>query len=123
MPVSMLSGAAWPRFLTSILASSSNARVAALADGFQPAVVRLIQMVVEAAHARGKWVGVCGEMGGDPLAVPLLVGLGVDELSMNAPAIPKAKQIIRALDFASAQAVARSALKAESAQAVQALLS
>jgi len=66
---------------------------------------------------------VCGEMGGDPLAVPLLVGLGVDELSMNAPAIPKAKQIIRALDFASAQAVARSALKAESAQAVQALLS
>ncbi|HKZ85357.1 MAG TPA: phosphoenolpyruvate--protein phosphotransferase [Anaerolineae bacterium] len=106
-----------------LAAERGNARVAALADAFQPAVLHLIEMVVEAAHARGKWVGVCGEMGGDPLAVPLLVGLGVDELSMNAPAIPKAKQIIRALDFASAQAVARSALKAESAQAVQALLS
>jgi phosphocarrier protein FPr len=105
-----------------LAAERGNARVATLADGFQPAVLRLIQMVVEAAHARGKWVGVCGEMGGDPLAVPLLVGLGVDELSMNAPAIPKAKQIIRALDIASAQAVARSALNAESAQAVKALL-
>jgi len=106
-----------------LAAERGNARVASLADAFQPAVLRLIEMVVEAGHARGKWVGVCGEMGGDPLAVPLLVGLGVDELSMNAPAIPRAKQIIRALDFASARAVARSALDAESVQAVKALLS
>ena len=102
-----------------LAAERGNARVAALADGFQPAVLRLIQMVVEAAHALGKWVGVCGEMGGDPLAVPLLVGLGIDELSMNAPAIPQAKQIIRGLDYASAQTLARSALEVETAEDVR----
>src|SRR3546814_17510501 len=49
------------------------------ADGLHPAVLRLIGMTVEAAHAHGKWVGVCGELAADALAVPLLVGLGVDE--------------------------------------------
>ncbi|HLF29335.1 MAG TPA: phosphoenolpyruvate--protein phosphotransferase [Anaerolineae bacterium] len=105
-----------------LAAERGNARVAALADAFQPAVLQLIQSVVEAAHAQGKWVGVCGEMGGEPLAVPLLVGLGVDELSMNAPAIPQAKQIIRAVDYGEARQLAEAALGLESAEAVRKML-
>jgi len=67
-----------------LAAERSNPRVAALSDAFQPAVLELIRQVIDAAHAQGKWAGVCGEMAGDPLAVPLLVGLGIDELSMSA---------------------------------------
>ena len=69
-------------------AERGNARVAALTDAFHPAVLELIRRVVEAAHAHGKWAGICGELGGEPLAVPILVGLGIDELSMSSPAIP-----------------------------------
>ncbi len=105
-----------------LAAERGNARVASLADAFQPAVLQLIQSVVEAAHARGKWVGVCGEMAGDPLAVPLLVGLGIDELSMNPPAIPQAKQIIRALDTAEARKLAHAALELETAEEVRQML-
>lgn len=102
-----------------LAAERGNPRVAALADAFDPAVVRLIDNVVRAAHAQGKWVGVCGEMAGEPLAIPLLVGLSVDELSMNPPAIAHAKPIIRNLNYAETQARARRALEADSAQAVR----
>ena len=71
-----------------LAAERGNARLAALADPLQPAVLRLIRAVVDAGRTRGKWVGICGELAADPLAIPLLVGLGVDELSMNAVAIP-----------------------------------
>lgn len=104
-----------------LAAERGNPRVASLADAFQPAVLELIYQVSEAAHAHGKWVGVCGEMAGDPMAVPLLVGLGIDELSMALPAIPRAKQLIRALDYNTARAQAQSALKLESADAVRAV--
>ena len=57
----------------------------------------MVQLVINAAHAQGKWVGMCGEMAGEPLAIPILLGLGLDEFSMNPPAIPIAKQIVRAL--------------------------
>ncbi len=103
-----------------LAAERGNAGVADLTDHLHPAVLSLIAQVVEAAHAQGKWVGVCGEMGGDPLAIPLLVGLGIDELSMNATAIPHAKQIIRALDGPSGQALARASLTLETADAVRA---
>ncbi len=104
-----------------LAAERGNPRVASLADAFQPAVLELIHQVSEAAHAHGKWVGVCGEMAGDPMAVPLLVGLGIDELSMALPAIPRAKQLIRALDYNTARAQAQSALKLETPEAVRAL--
>jgi phosphoenolpyruvate-protein phosphotransferase len=61
-----------------LAAERGNPRVALLADAFQPAVLGLIDQVSEAAHAHGKWAGVCGEMAGDPMAVPLLVGLGLE---------------------------------------------
>jgi len=102
-----------------LAAERGNPQLATLTDAFQPAVLQLIRQVVEAAHARGKWVGVCGEMGGDPLAVPLLVGLGVDELSMNAPAIPRAKQIIRSLDYSTVITAALDVLKLDSAAAAR----
>jgi phosphocarrier protein FPr len=102
-----------------LAAERGNPRVAKLADAFQPAVLQLIQRVVETAHACGKWVGVCGELAGDPLAVPLLVGLGVDQLSMNPPAVPRAKQIIRALDYASARTLALAAVELDTPEAVR----
>lgn len=95
--------------------------LSAQADGLHPAVLQLIDMTVRAAHAHGKWVGVCGELASDPLAVPLLVGLGVDELSVSARSIAEIKARIRAMSQAAAQELAAVALQAESAEAVREL--
>jgi len=100
----------------------TNARVASLASGFHPAVLRLVHDVIAAAHARGKWVGLCGELAGEPLAIPILLGMGLDEFSMNPPAIPLAKQIIRALTLDHLQAVAQAALEMDTPEAVQSLV-
>ncbi|ACO77446.1 fructose-specific multiphosphoryl transfer protein [Azotobacter vinelandii CA] len=96
--------------------------LSAQADGLHPAVLRLIGMTVEAAHAEGKWVGVCGELAGDMLAVPLLVGLGVDELSVSARSIALVKARVRELDLAHSRALAQRALALESAGAVRDLV-
>jgi phosphoenolpyruvate-protein phosphotransferase len=101
-------------------ADRTNAQLAALASGFQPAVLRLIQRVIEAAHARGKWVGLCGELAGEPLAIPILLGLGLDEFSMNPPAVPLAKQIIRSLSQEEARGIALQVLNLDSAEQVEA---
>ncbi len=93
-----------------LAADRTHPTVGPMADALHPAVLRLIKQVVEAAHARDVWVGVCGELGGDPLAAPVLVGLGVDELSMAAPSIPSVKAAIRAWPLAEAQALAAEVL-------------
>jgi phosphocarrier protein FPr len=103
-------------------ADRTNSRVAALADPFQPAVLRMIRQTIEAAHAADIWVGMCGEFAGNPLAAPLLLGLGLDEFSMSAPAIPQVKQTIRRWSTAQAQTVAQTALTLDSAQAVREFL-
>jgi phosphoenolpyruvate-protein kinase (PTS system EI component) len=100
-------------------ADRTNAQVAPLASGFQPAVLRLIRDVIAAAHKEGKWVGLCGELAGEPVAIPVLLGLGLDEFSMNPPAIPIAKQVIRSLTMAQARQVAEAVLNLESDEAVQ----
>ena len=105
-----------------LAADRTNPATGELASAFQPSVLRLIARVVEAAHSRGKRVAVCGELGGEPLAIPILIGLGVDELSMNAPAIPSAKQILRSLELADMREAAVRALEAESPDDVQALV-
>ena len=105
-----------------LAADRTNAQVAPLASGFQPAVLRLVRDVVAAAHARGKWVGLCGELAGEPLAIPILLGLGLDEFSMNPPAIPLAKQIIRTLTLDVAREVAQAALELNSPDTIQALV-
>ncbi|MFC7367331.1 phosphoenolpyruvate--protein phosphotransferase [Vreelandella zhaodongensis] len=84
--------------------------LSAQADGLHPAVLRLIQMTVDAAHAHGKWVGVCGELASDAMAVPVLVGLGVDELSVSARQIPLVKARLREFDLADAKTTAQLAL-------------
>ncbi|HVO44298.1 MAG TPA: phosphoenolpyruvate--protein phosphotransferase [Aggregatilineales bacterium] len=104
-------------------AERGNPHVAYLSDALHPAVIMQIQNVVEIAHRYQKWVGVCGELAGDPIAIPLLVGLGVDELSMNAPAIPRAKQIVRSLTYADAQTAAAQALSLTTAEQVRAMYS
>jgi phosphoenolpyruvate-protein kinase (PTS system EI component) len=100
-------------------ADRTNAAVAGLADAFHPAVLRLIQRVIDAAHAAGKWVGLCGELAGEPLAIPILLGLGLDEFSMNAPAIPQAKEMIRGLRVDEARSIAAAALDLEDANDVR----
>ncbi len=91
-------------------ADRGNARVAALADALHPAVLRQIARVIEVAHAAGKWVGVCGELAGLPEAIPVLVGLGLDEFSMAPPAIPAAKALIGRLTVPAATALGRQVL-------------
>src|SRR5215218_2581274 len=103
-------------------AERGNDAVAGLADGLHPAVLRLIRGVAEAAEAHGKWVGVCGELGSDPLAVPVLVGVGVSELSVNPPAIPATKEAVRKVDAGAAGRLAREALRLSSAEDVRALV-
>ncbi|MEE8356805.1 MAG: phosphoenolpyruvate--protein phosphotransferase [Anaerolineales bacterium] len=97
-----------------LAADRTNAQVAQIASGFQPAVFRLIKQVIDAAHLNGKWVGLCGEMAGELLAIPILLGLGLDEFSMNPPAIPFAKKLIRSISFEHAQQVAQTALNLKS---------
>jgi phosphocarrier protein FPr len=93
--------------------------LAGKSDGLHPAVLRLIARTVEAAHAAGKWVGVCGELGADPQAVPILIGMGVDELSISVPAIAPAKAQIRALNLVDANALAQRALACGTAAEVR----
>lgn len=77
-------------------ADRMNEKVSYLYQPYNPAILRLVKMVIDAAHKEGKWVGMCGEMAGDELAIPLLLGLGLDEFSMSATSILKARaQILR----------------------------
>ena len=103
-------------------AERGNEAVAGLADGLHPAVLRLIRTVAEAAESHGKWVGDCGELGSDQAAVPLLVGLGVSELSVNPPAIPATKEAVRRVDAEAARALAGEAQRLSSADDVRALV-
>ncbi len=80
----------------SMAADRMNQRVSYLYQPYSPAILRLVKMVIDAAHAEGKWAGMCGEMAGDETAIPLLLGLGLDEFSMSATSILKARsQILR----------------------------
>lgn len=88
-------------------------------DGLHPAVLRLVKTTVEAAHAAGKWGGVCGELGADPQAVLILLGLGVDELSVSIPAIPMVKAQVRNLTMTDAQRLAQEALACATAPEVR----
>lgn len=92
------------------------------ADGLHPSILQLIHQAVTAAHREGKWVGVCGELAADPDAVPLLVGLGVDELSMSAKSIAMTKAMIREMQYSQMQALAMQALECQTAEQVRQLV-
>lgn len=100
----------------------TNPQVANLADAMHPAVLRMIQQTVQAAHQAGIWVGLCGELAANPLATPILLGLGLNELSVNPPAIPALKQSISQLSVAASEAIAIGALQQDSVEKVKALI-
>ena len=97
-----------------LAADRTNEKVSHLYEPTHPSILRLIKMTVDAAHANGIWVGVCGEIGGDPVLAPLLIGLGVDELSAAPSAIDSVKYIIRRIKNEEALQLATFALQCES---------
>ena len=97
-------------------------KLASQVDPCNPAVLTLIGGAAEALHAHGKWLGVCGGVASDPQAVPLLVGLGVDELSCSIPAIPAVKAMVRAYDLVTCQELAARAVACSTPQEVRALV-
>ncbi len=97
-----------------LAADRTNEKVSHLYEPTHPAIIRLIKMTVDAAHNHGIWAGVCGEIAGDPALTPLLIGLGVDELSAAPPVVPQIKYIVRRLKLAETQALAEFALQCES---------
>ena len=96
-----------------------NERLGALFNPLDPAVLRLIARTIQAAHKADIWVGVCGEMAGQRLAIPILLGMGLDEFSMTPAVIPVAKALIRALDTAQARRIADHVLTLPTATEVQ----
>jgi multiphosphoryl transfer protein len=99
-----------------------NAILAARHDGLHPAVLRLIAHTIEAAHKHGKRADICGELGSDPVAVPILIGLGMDELSVSIPSVPTVKAQVRGLKLAEIQPLAQQALECSTAQEVRELV-
>lgn len=96
-----------------------NENVAPLYDPLHLGVLRLIAMVIEHGHKAGKWIGMCGEMAGDPAFTRILIGLGLDEFSVPAAAVPKIKRLIRSINFQEAQALAQEVLKMNDQEAVR----
>ena len=99
-------------------ADRMNERVSYLYQPYNPAILRLVKMVIDAAHKEGKWAGMCGEMAGDEIAVPILLGLGLDEFSMSATSILKARSQIRQLNRAEMKELAEQALQLDTNDAV-----
>lgn len=99
-------------------ADRMNERVSYLYQPYNPAILRLIKTVIDAAHREGKWTGMCGEMAGDEIAIPLLLGLGLDEFSMSATSILKARAQIRHLNKEAMEKLAEKALQLGTAEEV-----
>jgi phosphoenolpyruvate-protein phosphotransferase len=102
-----------------LAAERGNPELSAFADALHPAVLHLIKQVIEAAHAHGKWAGICGELAGDPLATPILAGLGIDELSMTPVSIPRVKELLRRIDQTLTAPLVDQVLSSDSAEKVR----
>ncbi|GIP20750.1 phosphoenolpyruvate--protein phosphotransferase [Paenibacillus sp. J22TS3] len=99
-------------------ADRMNERVSYLYQPYNPAILRLVKMVIDAAHKEGRWAGMCGEMAGDTTAIPLLLGLGLDEFSMSATSILPARSLISKLSKMEMQELAAKALDLQTAEQV-----
>jgi multiphosphoryl transfer protein len=106
-----------------LAADRTNSDVSAMLDSFHPAVLRLIRLAAQGASANDRWLGVCGGLASDPLAVPLLLGLGVTELSAAPAAVPSIKAAVRRLRLDDCRKVAERALAASSAQEARTIAS
>ncbi|MEH7012985.1 phosphoenolpyruvate--protein phosphotransferase [Neobacillus niacini] len=103
-------------------ADRMNQRVSYLYQPYSPSILRLVKMVIDAAHAEGKWAGMCGEMAGDETAIPLLLGLGLDEFSMSATSILKARSQIKKLNKSEMESLANKVLNMQTtAQVIEAV--
>ncbi len=94
----------------SMAADRMSEKVSYLYQPFNPSLLRLIKMTIDGAHKEGKWCGMCGEMAGEPYAVPLLLGLGLDEFSMSATSILQARKIVRSLSYKDMQDLSAKAI-------------
>ncbi|PRO64934.1 phosphoenolpyruvate--protein phosphotransferase [Alkalicoccus urumqiensis] len=103
-------------------ADRMNERVSYLYQPYSPAILNLVKMVIDASHKEGKWTGMCGEMAGDPIAVPLLVGLGLDEFSMSATSILPARTQLTGFTKEEAERAAEEALTLSTDEEVKALV-
>lgn len=100
-------------------ADRMNEKVSHLTQPMNPSVLRLIRMVIDNAHQAGKWVGMCGEMAGNLVSIPVLLGLGLDEFSMSASSILPARVLLSKIDAAKAKEVAAAVLQMETADEIQ----
>ena len=102
----------------SLAVDRGNAQVAYLYQELHPAILRQVKMVIDAGHRHGKWVGMCGEMSANPLATMILIGMGLDELSMSPELLPEIKKVIRSCTHAEAKACADDALNQNTVEGV-----
>lgn len=103
-------------------ADRMNEQVSYLYQPYSPSILRLVKMVIDAAHKEGKWAGLCGEMAGDETAIPVLLGLGLDEFSMNAASILKARSLIKKLNKSKMESLAQKVLKMSTEAEVKAAI-
>lgn len=102
----------------SMAADRMSQKVSYLYQPYNPAILRLVNMTIQGAHKNGKWVGMCGAMAGEPNAVPILLGLGLDEFSMSATQILKARKVVNGLSYEKMQEMAQKCLSLDTAQEV-----
>lgn len=102
-----------------LAADRGNERIAYLYENIPPAILRLIKQIVDSGHRKGAWVGMCGEMAGDPRAIVVLIGLGLDELSVSPVALPEIKKIVRSIKYSEATQIAKKVIQMETATEIQ----
>ncbi|UUM19948.1 MULTISPECIES: phosphoenolpyruvate--protein phosphotransferase [unclassified Mycoplasma] len=106
----------------SMAADRMNENISYLYQPLSPSILRLIKMIIDGAHKHGKWAGMCGEMAGDPKALPLLLGLGLDEFSMSASSVLKSRELARNLSYQEMKQLANKALELDTESKVIELL-
>lgn len=104
-----------------VAADRMNETISHLYEPFHPAIISLVKLVIDSAHAHGKWVGMCGEMAGDSAAIPLLVALGLDEFSMSAPSILAARKQINSLSKEALQEKLQQTFQQSTAEGIRAI--
>ena len=106
----------------SMAADRMSEPVSYLYQPLNPSILRLVKMTIDGAHKNGKWCGMCGEMAGDELAAPVLLGLGLDEFSMSATSILRARKMINGLSYAEMQELAAKAVELDTCEEVTELI-
>lgn len=105
-----------------LAADRMSEKVSYLYQPYHPAILQLVKNVIDASHAEGKWTGMCGEMAGEKTAIPLLLGLGLDEFSMSASSVLQAREQLLGLDSKECEALAVQALTCTTQEEVAALV-